>query len=878
MKKVNKLLLLILAITLTALLFVACAQVQKTYVITFDNGVKAQTVKEGEKAIQPYINYDTDLYIFGGWFLAEDLSGDAYEFDTIVTADMILYAKLTPKFYAVTFSLGYDTDIAAPTQADTPKSGTFTLPLAPIREGYNFVGWSDGKTITEAGETYTVNATTSVTMTAIWETQNINVRFLDWDGRVITTQKVAYGGSAAAPFFPDTVKDMFCYDWDADLSNIIAPNNEETNTYDINAMYAFTTQEDDTYTYQINAAHTGWIVSAQMARILGGNLILPSSYLEIPCVEVASDGFFMGRNIQSLVVPSSYRKIGEYAFDMCGFSSVTLHEGLKEISDMAFSVCDRITTFDIPASVTLLGDDVFFHTRLLAAVNVAEGNKNYSSDDGVLYDYNKTKLIHYPAAKVCEKYIVAPTVTRLEINSIFYLESSMDENGKYIGLTKEIVLPEGITGIPQGLFSHCYGLLRVNIPSTVTEIGSSARSYSFGGGSCGIGDGCFYSCFSLEKIDIPEGIKFLGSNAFIYAGNDSTVISLPSTLKFAEIGALLSVNYKTITVADGCEVFKVVDNVLYDKSGETLFRYPAGATAENFTVPAGVKTVFCYAFAGCKLKNINFEEGCETVWANAFTDGLGNGSKLLETVSFPASLVTLGYFNDLYFSGSSVVNNGVFFLVENLISVTFALDAELLTIGDMAFRHCYVEQITIPKNVKKLDGAFGDNKLQGINVEEGSPFFKSVNGVLYSVDGKTLYAYPGGRTMTSYAVEEGTEIIASRAFDRNNVLMEIILPAGLREIGYCAFYACDSLTFITLPASVTKIGNEAFNFCNLTSVTVLSVIPPQLEPLMMLDGMYIYTIFSYTTIYVPAEAVDAYKSNPQWATYQWQIMAIPAGE
>ncbi|MBO5793101.1 MAG: leucine-rich repeat protein, partial [Lentisphaeria bacterium] len=55
----------------------------------------------------------------------------------------------------------------------------------------------------------------------------------------------------------------------------------------------------------------------------------------------------------------------------------------------------------------------------------------------------------------------------------------------------------------------------------------------------------------------------------------------------------------------------------------------------------------------------------------------------------------------------------------------------------------------------------------------------------------------------------------------NKELQEAVIPEGVTEIGYDAFYGCSSLTSVTIPEGVTEIGYGAFSYCSsLTSVTI----------------------------------------------------------
>ena len=53
----------------------------------------------------------------------------------------------------------------------------------------------------------------------------------------------------------------------------------------------------------------------------------------------------------------------------------------------------------IPAGVTSIGEGVFSSCTGLTSIKVDAGNTSYSSQDGVLYNHDKTVLIQCPAGK-----------------------------------------------------------------------------------------------------------------------------------------------------------------------------------------------------------------------------------------------------------------------------------------------------------------------------------------------------------------------------------------------------------------------------------------------------------------------------------------------
>ena len=106
-------------------------------------------------------------------------------------------------------------------------------------------------------------------------------------------------------------------------------------------------------------------------------------------------------------------------------------------------------------------------------------------------------------------------------------------------------------------------------------------------------------------------------------------------------------------------------------------------------------------------------------------------------------------------------------------------------------------------------------------------------------------------------------------------MTNVILSKSLIYIGKAAFRGCTELTNITIPNSVTIIQNYAFQNCtNLTSIVCKSKNPPNFG-FEGYDTIYIFDNIapSTTTIYVPKESIDAYKT-----AYGWETMNIKAIE
>ena len=121
----------------------------------------------------------------------------------------------------------------------------------------------------------------------------------------------------------------------------------------------------------------------------------------------------------------------------------------------------------------------------------------------------------------------------------------------------------------------------------------------------------------------------------------------------------------------------------------------------------------------------------------------------------------------------------------------------LEAIGNYAFWNCYkLGEVLIPASVSDIGvEVFTACGMDTIRVEEGSRFYKDLDGILFNADGTELLEFPPRRGGCCY------------------------IPDGVKTIGESAFLYCDQLAGVTIPASVTRIEPKSFEYCsNLTDV------------------------------------------------------------
>lgn len=106
--------------------------------------------------------------------------------------------------------------------------------------------------------------------------------------------------------------------------------------------------------------------------------------------------------------------------------------------------------------------------------------------------------------------------------------------------------------------------------------------------------------------------------------------------------------------------------------------------------------------------------------------------------------------------------------------------------------------VHIPATVESITPyAFSPGeKITEFTVDDDSPYFKSVDGVLYTADGKTLVAYPQAKADTVFTIPDGTERLADSGYMRlSSNIRQINIPASFTD-GQLANVMCAGLEMI----------------------------------------------------------------------------------
>lgn len=241
-----------------------------------------------------------------------------------------------------------------------------------------------------------------------------------------------------------------------------------------------------------------------------------------------------------------------------------------------------------------------------------------------------------------------------------------------------------------------------------------------------------------------------------------------------------------------------------------------------------------------------------------------------------------------------------------------------------AFMNSKIEYLTIGKNTREVCGslfgydvnpskyysAFANmNYLKKVFVAEGNTHFKAIDGVLYSSDGKTLYAFPATHEKVEFTIPQdvkelapcsfmgdnlrkidlgSVEIVGANAFSNFHNLEEIIwgnnlkiigpmafnriiidgtethidknrrnivLPEGLEYIGREAFYPSLGIETMTLPSSIKTIGNGAFAGDGLYYSNLIKLDLSKCKELKAIPEQMCYYVNTLTDILWPQDGV-----------------------
>lgn len=381
--------------------------------------------------------------------------------------------------------------------------------------------------------------------------------------------------------------------------------------------------------------------------------------------------FYESPQLTTVKLPKTLKKIVSDAFKECPLlREVTLTDSIETIESGAFYRCTSLEKITIPASVKTIGGAAFADCPL-TELNIPAGITSIGSN-----------------AFACK------TLTKLTIASF---------------LDNTVFSPDVL-----GTYDAIVDKNRSDYPAVILKALPRPLISDDGKAIYLLSDG--------ENVVVPEGIEYICSN--LEQRNDIKTLQLPNTLKYVGEKAF-GYCYELQTPAFpasldyvGPEGFKLNEDII-TSSGLLV----ATASAENYTVPEGVKTISSNAFYYKRsLKSVSIPTTVTRI------DPLAFYYTGLKAVELPASIDSLGHsaFKDCRSLESAVLPDGLTSVSHHLFSgckslTSISLPSHVRSIGTEAFQYVSLTgTLSLPASLQFVDN-YAFSTIDNLQIENGEP-------------------------------------------------------------------------------------------------------------------------------------------------------------
>ncbi len=274
------------------------------------------------------------------------------------------------------------------------------------------------------------------------------------------------------------------------------------------------------------AVYNGMLFTADMKRLIAcpatksGQVMIPGSVTEISPV-----AFSCCESMTSVNIPGTVSRIGALAFQNCTtLQSVRIPDAVTVIQPSTFVGCTSLASVWIPDNLTEIGSDAFAYCTSLGKVfipatveSLGSAFNGCSSLQNISVDVANPRFASYGGVlyRIEDKTLLKCPEGKA---GTYYIEEGTQTVG-YEAFANcshltQVSASEGLMEIRQNAFSRCTALRRVYLPSGLNFLGSEA----------------FLECKSLKEIELPEGLSMIQTGTFARCESLEKVV-LPMSLQ-----------------------------------------------------------------------------------------------------------------------------------------------------------------------------------------------------------------------------------------------------------------------------------------------------------------------------------------------------------
>ena len=267
-------------------------------------------------------------------------------------------------------------------------------------------------------------------------------------------------------------------------------------------------------------------------------------------------------DIQSITIPNSLRKIGDYAFSKCSsLNSITIPNSVTNIGQAAFDECSSLTTITIPEKVSKIGWGAF---------------SNCASLKSVIWNAINTGDILTSSSYATTPFSSSPIETLVIGDNVTYVPQKLCYDCSTL---TSVTIGKSVKEIGTDAFLNCTSLAQTNFEGSISNWckmtfgnmhsnpnyyskslhinGEEVKDIVIPNTVSSISNYAFYNCENISSVKIPESVKSIGFEAFGGCKKLFDIYSYPTTPPQAEESSFANYNVNLYVPCDNLRDYQM---------------------------------------------------------------------------------------------------------------------------------------------------------------------------------------------------------------------------------------------------------------------------------------------------------------------------------